>query len=86
MKIRRLLIAASAWVSPTLAALATFSPSTGINYAVGVPHSTLTSSTHRGDIFISVSFPAKYQYVAMGIGKQMAGSTIFVVYTDGQGG
>ncbi|OBT74504.1 hypothetical protein VF21_06924 [Pseudogymnoascus sp. 05NY08] len=85
MKIQQLLVAAAALASPTLAKLATFSPTTGITYAVGIPHSTLTSSTHHGDIFISVSFPSKYQYVGLGIGTQMAGATIFAVYTDGQG-
>ncbi|KFY93968.1 hypothetical protein V498_04142 [Pseudogymnoascus sp. VKM F-4517 (FW-2822)] len=85
MKIQQRLVAAAALVSPTLAALATFSPITGINYAVGIPSSTSTSSTNLGDIFISVSFPAKYQYVGIGIGTQMAGSTIFAVYTDGNG-
>ncbi|OBT61898.1 hypothetical protein VE03_08741 [Pseudogymnoascus sp. 23342-1-I1] len=86
MKIQQLLVAAAALVSPTLAALATYSPISGINYAVGIPYSTFTSSTKRGDIFISVSFPAKYQYVGFGIGTHMAGATIFAVYTDGNGG
>ncbi|KFY22785.1 hypothetical protein V493_06316 [Pseudogymnoascus sp. VKM F-4281 (FW-2241)] len=85
MKIQQLLVAAAALVPPTLAALATYSPLSGINYAVGIPTTTRTSSTGRGDIFISVSFPAKYQYVGIGIGTHMAGSTIFVVYTDGKG-
>ncbi|KFY13068.1 hypothetical protein V492_03505 [Pseudogymnoascus sp. VKM F-4246] len=85
MKIQQLLVAAAACVSPTLAALATFSPITGINYAVGIPAATASSSTHLGGIFISVSFPAKYQYVGIGIGTHMAGATIFAVYTDGKG-
>lgn len=55
----------------------------GINYALGV------SSPTRGDgvdnIFISVSFHPRYQWVAIGIGSQMRGSTIFVIYTDGRG-
>ncbi|KFZ13412.1 hypothetical protein V502_06623 [Pseudogymnoascus sp. VKM F-4520 (FW-2644)] len=85
MKIQQLLVAGAAWVPSTLAALATFSPISGITYAVGIPATTRASSTQLGDIFISVSFPAKYQCVGIGIGTQMAGSTIFAVYTDGKG-
>ncbi|KFY48971.1 hypothetical protein V495_00863 [Pseudogymnoascus sp. VKM F-4514 (FW-929)] len=85
MKIQQLLVAAAAYASPALATLASFSPTTGITYSVGIPTSTRTSTTSHGDIFISVSFPAKYQYVGFGIGTQMAGASIFVVYTDGKG-
>ncbi|OBT96381.1 hypothetical protein VE01_05605 [Pseudogymnoascus verrucosus] len=85
MKIQQLLVAAATLASPILAKLATFSPTTGITYSVGIPQSTVASSTQHGDIFISVSFPAKYQYVGFGIGTHMAGATIFAVYTDGSG-
>ncbi|OBT55689.1 hypothetical protein VE04_05243 [Pseudogymnoascus sp. 24MN13] len=85
MKIQQLLVAAAALASPALAKLATFSPTTGITYSVGIPQSTIASSTQHGDIFISVSFPAKYQYVGIGIGTHMAGATIFAIYTDGSG-
>jgi hypothetical protein len=64
---------------------AVFSPpdTTNINYAVSVPAST--SSSGSGPIFIQLSAPTSYQWFAFGSGTQMAGATIFVVYTNGQG-
>ncbi|KFZ25026.1 hypothetical protein V502_00490 [Pseudogymnoascus sp. VKM F-4520 (FW-2644)] len=69
--------------STIVASPSTFSPIAGINYTLGV--SSPSRDDGFGDVFISVSFRPRYQWVAIGIGSQMRGSTIFVIYTDGRG-
>ncbi len=64
-------------------ALATFSP--GPSYAVGIPSSSTISQSSEGGIYFQLSAPTSYQWVGLGIGEQMAGATIFVMYADGQG-
>jgi hypothetical protein len=66
-----------------LAALATYSPITGITYSVGIPSSTTNAGS--GDIYLQISGPSSYQWIAMGIGQGMTGATIFVMYADGTG-
>lgn len=66
-----------------MASPSTFSPIAGINYTLGV--SSPSRGDGVGDVFISVSFRPRYEWVAIGIGSQMRGSTIFVIYTDGRG-
>jgi hypothetical protein len=65
------------------ASLATYSPTTGITYSVGVPAST--TNTGSGDIYVQIQAPTSYQWVAIGIGSGMTGATIFVMYADGTG-
>lgn len=64
-------------------ALATFSP--GPSYSVGIPSSSTISQSSTGGIYFQLSAPTSYQWVGLGIGSQMAGATIFVMYADGQG-
>jgi hypothetical protein len=50
---------------------------------VGIPSST--ASAGSGDIYLQISGPSSYQWIAMGIGQGMVGATIFVMYADGAG-
>ncbi|PMD29637.1 iron reductase domain protein [Hyaloscypha variabilis F] len=67
----------------TNAALATFSP--GPSYSVGIPSSSTISQTSEGGIYFQLSAPTSFQWVGLGIGSQMAGATIFVMYANGEG-
>ncbi|PMD63699.1 iron reductase domain protein, partial [Hyaloscypha bicolor E] len=64
-------------------ALATFSP--GPSYSVGVPSSSSISQSSAGGIYFQLSAPTSFQWVGLGIGSQMAGASIFVMYADGAG-
>ncbi|ESZ92533.1 hypothetical protein SBOR_7059 [Sclerotinia borealis F-4128] len=67
-----------------VSALATFSPSGGgPTYSLGIP--STTESTGTGNIYFQLSAPDTYQWVALGIGRSMAGAYIFIVYSDGNG-
>jgi hypothetical protein len=66
--------------------LATFAPiSNGPSYSVGIPPSSSISQSSKGGIYLSLSAPSSFQWVGLGIGSSMAGSTIFVMYADGTG-
>jgi len=65
----------------TASSLATYSP--GPKYSLGLPPSTVSSGS--GDIYFQLSAPDTYQWVGLGIGQEMAGANIFVMYTDGTG-
>jgi hypothetical protein len=54
-----------------------------ICYQVGIPQSSAQAGS--GNIFLQISAPIKYQWVALGQGTQMAGSNIFLIYQDGSG-
>ncbi|KAG4435577.1 hypothetical protein IFR05_008923 [Cadophora sp. M221] len=63
-----------------------FSPrSNGPTYSIGIPTGSSISSTSAGPLYFHLEAPTSYQWVALGIGSQMAGSTIFVMYADGNG-
>ncbi|KAH8803161.1 integral membrane protein-like protein, partial [Xylogone sp. PMI_703] len=62
---------------------AVYSPNSNVKYSVAIPPATASAGT--GDIFFQISAPSSYQWAGMGIGAQMAGATIFVMYTDGKG-
>ncbi|KAE9376255.1 iron reductase domain protein [Stipitochalara longipes BDJ] len=64
-------------------ALATFSP--GPSYSVGIPSSSSISQSSAGGIYFQLSAPTSYQWVGLGIGGQMEGATIFVMYANGAG-
>lgn len=57
--------------------------SNNICYSWGVPESTATSGS--GAIFFQIEAPTDYQWVALGTGSRMDGSTMFVIYQDGSG-
>ena len=50
---------------------------------MGIPSST--TSAGSGDIYIQITGPSSYQWIAVGIGSGMIGATIFVMYADGTG-
>ncbi|KAI9730043.1 MAG: hypothetical protein M1818_008312 [Claussenomyces sp. TS43310] len=70
-------------VSTVISAAASFSPVENINYAVSIPSNT--ASTGGGNIYFQIIAPSTYQWVGIGIGQQMMGAAIFVVYADGTG-
>ncbi|KAK2627051.1 hypothetical protein QTJ16_004226 [Diplocarpon rosae] len=78
---------ALAWLVAGYASLAstqaTFSP--GPSYSIGIPSGSSISSSSTGPLYFQLKAPATYQWVALGTGSQMAGSTIFVMYADGAG-
>ncbi|KAG0649647.1 hypothetical protein D0Z07_4061, partial [Hyphodiscus hymeniophilus] len=74
------------FAASTTSALSSYTPITsGPKYQVGVPTGSSISSSSAGTIYFSLSAPSTYQWVGLGIGKQMAGSHIFVMYADGNG-
>ncbi|KAH7336704.1 hypothetical protein BKA65DRAFT_459591 [Rhexocercosporidium sp. MPI-PUGE-AT-0058] len=79
-----------AWAVTGLATLSTaqfaFSPkSDGLTYSVGIPSGSSISASSTGPLYFHIEAPTSYQWVALGIGSQMAGATIFVMYADGSG-
>ncbi|KAG4281797.1 hypothetical protein FPRO06_10701 [Fusarium proliferatum] len=54
-----------------------------ICYTWAVPSSTASSSS--GNLFIRIQAPVEYQWVGLGTGDKMSGSTMFVIYQDGTG-
>ncbi|TVY31409.1 Cytochrome b561 and DOMON domain-containing protein, partial [Lachnellula subtilissima] len=77
---------AAACLAPLASSLATYAPiSSGPSYSVGIPPNSPISTSSQGGIYFSLSAPTSYQWVGLGIGKQMAGATIFVMYADGNG-
>lgn len=54
-----------------------------ICYTWAVPSSTASSSS--GNLFIRIQAPIEYQWVGLGTGDKMSGSTMFVIYQDGTG-
>ena len=68
----------------TASALASYTPITsGPKYQVGVPSGSSISSSSPGTIYFSLTAPTSYQWVGLGIGQQMAGAHVFVMYADG---
>ncbi|KAJ4394336.1 hypothetical protein N0V93_003553 [Gnomoniopsis smithogilvyi] len=60
------------------------SSATDVCYAIGVP--TTTASETTGNMYIQISAPTTYTWVALGMGTQeMAGANMFILYTDGTG-
>ncbi|KAJ9419219.1 hypothetical protein FOXG_07333 [Fusarium oxysporum f. sp. lycopersici 4287] len=57
--------------------------SSKICYSWGVPSSTASSSSDT--LFLRLEAPTDYQWIALGTGDRMSGSTMFVVYQDGSG-
>ncbi|KAK0114846.1 hypothetical protein ONS96_013328 [Cadophora gregata f. sp. sojae] len=75
------------WVITGFASLSTaqtsFSP--GPTYSIGIPSDSSISSSSTGPLYFRLEAPTSYQWVGLGIGSQMAGATIFVMYADGNG-
>lgn len=70
-------------LASTVSAVVTYTP--GPSYSVGVPSGSSISSSSTGSLYFQLSASTSYQWVGLGIGSAMAGSTIFVMYTDGTG-
>ncbi|KAL0256926.1 hypothetical protein SLS55_007735 [Diplodia seriata] len=54
-----------------------------ICYALNIPEDTASSGS--GDIFLQITAPTSYSWVAIGQGSSMSGSQMFVVYTSSSG-
>lgn len=76
-------IVANSSTATTVLSVVTFSP--GPSYSIGIPSSSKISSSSTGDLYFQLSASTSYQWVGLGIGAQMAGATIFVMYADGTG-
>lgn len=72
--------------APTALGLVSFSPvANGPNYSVGLPPGTTITASSPGTIYFSLEAPSTYQWAGLGIGEQMAGATIFMMYPNGEG-
>lgn len=71
------------WAVPALGQVHSFHPAgnNDITYSVNVPEATAHSG--YGPIFFQMNSTRQMEWFALGQGKQMAGSNIFVVYTSG---
>jgi hypothetical protein len=58
-------------------------PSKDVCFKLNIPQNTASSGT--GDIFFQITAPSKYEWVALGQGRGMANSNMFIVYTSGSG-
>lgn len=54
-----------------------------ICYKLNIPEATAQNG--NGNIFLSLSGPTTYSWVALGIGSSMTNSDMFIMYTDGNG-
>lgn len=68
-------------VSPALAQIISYAPSTGggVSYSVNIPSSTLELGS--GPIFFQLQTPADLKWAALGLGDQMTGGQLFVIYS-----
>ncbi|KAH7252799.1 hypothetical protein BKA59DRAFT_544400 [Fusarium tricinctum] len=57
--------------------------SSKICYSWAVPSSTTSSAS--SNIYLRLEAPNDYQWIALGTGSRMSGSTMFIVYQDGSG-
>ncbi|KAH7548655.1 integral membrane protein [Bipolaris maydis] len=73
----------AALASLASAQVANVCPSTGVCFKLNIPQDTASSGT--GDIFFQIQAPSSYEWVALGQGRAMANSNIFVVYTSASG-
>ena len=69
----------------TLAAAASYCPEdqTDICYQWGVPEASASSGS--GNIYFQLRAPESVQWVGLGIGSQMSGAQMFLMYQDGKG-
>jgi hypothetical protein len=49
----------------------------------GVPESA--ASSNSGNVYMQISAPSSYAWAGLGIGSQMSGAEIFLIYKDGSG-
>ncbi|KAF4446857.1 hypothetical protein F53441_9561 [Fusarium austroafricanum] len=72
------LFAGTAYASPA----SYCSGSSNVCYSWAIPPSTSSASN---SLYLRLEAPTEYQWIALGTGSGMDGSTMFVVYTDGSG-
>ncbi|OXV08605.1 hypothetical protein Egran_03632 [Elaphomyces granulatus] len=70
------LLAASVYM--VLGQVVTFSPSTGINYAINIPSDT--ASKGSGTVYFQIQAPSTFQWIGLGQGSRMEGANIFIMY------
>jgi hypothetical protein len=58
-------------------------PETSVCFKLNIPEKTASSGS--GDVFFQISAPNTYPWVALGQGRAMSGSNMFVVYTSADG-
>lgn len=52
-------------------------------YSIAVP--TVSASSTSGNIYMQITAPTSYQWVALGTGTGMSGSNMFILYQNGAG-
>jgi hypothetical protein len=70
-------------VARTSAQIASVCPSTNVCFKLNIPANTASSGS--GDVFFQISAPSTYEWVALGQGKGMGSSNMFLVYTSSSG-
>ncbi|TFB05475.1 hypothetical protein CCMA1212_002725 [Trichoderma ghanense] len=75
--------AAALYAGSASAATASFCPNDGVCFEWGVPEASAKAGS--GDIFFQLKAPTSWQWVGLGIGSQMVGSQMFIMYQDGNG-
>jgi hypothetical protein len=70
-------------VSSVYAGVQKTCPSSNLCYSLNIPDTTASSG--NGDIYMQISAPTSYGWVALGQGGSMSGAQMFVVYTDASG-
>ncbi|KAH0494071.1 hypothetical protein TgHK011_000705 [Trichoderma gracile] len=75
--------AAALYAGVTSAATASFCPNDGVCFEWGVPEASAKAGS--GDIFFQLKAPTSWQWIGLGIGSQMVGSQMFIMYQDGNG-
>ncbi|KAF1924003.1 iron reductase domain protein [Didymella exigua CBS 183.55] len=72
-----------ALASRASAQVASVCPETSVCFKLNIPENTASSGS--GDIFFQISAPNTYSWVALGQGRAMSGSNMFVLYTSADG-
>ncbi|KAL7821701.1 iron reductase domain protein [Trichoderma aethiopicum] len=75
--------AAGLYAGAASAAPASFCPNDGVCFEWGVPEASAKAGS--GDIFFQLKAPTSWQWIGLGIGSQMVGSQMFIMYQDGKG-
>ncbi|PTB67277.1 iron reductase domain protein [Trichoderma citrinoviride] len=75
--------AAALYAGVASAATASFCPNDGVCFEWGVPEASAKAGS--GDIFFQLKAPTSWQWIGLGIGTQMVGSQMFIMYQDGKG-
>ncbi|KAL6891244.1 iron reductase domain protein [Trichoderma longibrachiatum] len=75
--------AAALYAGAASAAPASFCPNDGVCFEWGVPEASAKAGS--GDIFFQLKAPTSWQWIGLGIGSQMVGSQMFIMYQDGKG-